>query len=83
MKTRLWIAVLLYPVVNAVLFGLGVISLLSFKSLADHLTILMPSMVVISFILAAPIAWFVAPRLRLRSRRADTALPHSQHRIPG
>lgn len=66
MKTRLWIAALLYPVVNAVLFGFGIIPLLSIKALSQQATTLMPTVVIASLILAAPIAWFIAPRLRLR-----------------
>lgn len=66
MKTRLWIAALLFPVVNAVLFGIGIIPLLSIPSLSDHLWTLFPVFVATSFILAAPIAWLIAPRLRAR-----------------
>ena len=73
MKTRLWIAALLFPVVNAVLFGIGIIPLLSIPSLSDHLWTLFPVFVATSFILAAPIAWLIAPRLRARYWRT----PHS------
>lgn len=66
MKTRLWIAALLYPVVNAVLFGIGTIPLLSVRSLSEQASTLMPTVVIASLVLAAPIAWFIAPRLRLR-----------------
>lgn len=66
MKTQLWIAAMLYPVVNAVLFGMGTIPLLSIKSLSQQASTLMPTVVIASLILAAPIAWFIAPRLRLR-----------------
>lgn len=70
MKTRLWIAVMLYPVVNAVLFGFGIVPVLSIKSLSEQAGTLMPMVVIASLILAAPIAWFIAPRLRLRYWRA-------------
>ena len=66
MRTRLWIAALIYPVVNAVLFGMGVIPMLSIDALADQASILFPFMVVGSLIIAVPIAWMIAPRLRLR-----------------
>lgn len=70
MKTRLWIAVMLYPVVNAVLFGFGTVPLLSIKSLSEQAGTLMPMVVIASLILAAPIAWLIAPRLQLRYWRA-------------
>ncbi len=66
MKTRLWIAGMLYPMVNAVLFGMAVIPLLSIPALQDHLWTLFPLAVASSFVIAAPISWIVAPRLRAR-----------------
>lgn len=73
MKTRLWIAAMLYPMVNAVLFGTGVVPLLSIPALTEHVWTLFPAVVVTSFALAAPIAWLIAPRLRLRYRRERQA----------
>lgn len=66
MKTRLWIAALIFPVVNAVLFGIGVVPVLSIGFLADRAETLFPAVVALSFILGVPIAWMLAPRLRLR-----------------
>lgn len=66
MRTRLWIAALIFPVVNSVLFGLGVIPLLSIESLSDQVRALFPFVVASSFVLAVPISWMLAPRLRLR-----------------
>lgn len=66
MKTRTWIAILVYPMVNAVLFGIGIIAVLSIPVLTQSDVSLIPAVVVISFVLALPIAWFLAPRLRLR-----------------
>lgn len=66
MKTRLWIAAMIYPVVNAVLFGLGMVPLLSLPALADWVSTLAPAVVAVSLVIAAPIAWLIAPRLRLR-----------------
>ena len=64
MKTRLWIAALLFPVINGLLFGLGVIPLLSIPALAEHAKALFPYVVAASFVAAVPVAWLIAPRLR-------------------
>lgn len=66
MSTRFNIALLLYGMANAVLFGIGTITVLAVPSLAENATILIPAVVVASLIFAAPIAWWVAPRLRAR-----------------
>jgi hypothetical protein len=77
MSTRLWIAVIIYPVVQSVLFGLGIVPMLSFRSLASHLPLLLPDLVIASVVMAAPVSWSIAPRLMLRywrERRAAEAL---------
>ena len=66
MKTRLWIAAMLYPMINAVLFGLSVVPLLSIPVLAENASTLFPFAVGTSFVLAAPLAWLLAPHLRSR-----------------
>lgn len=83
MKTRIWIAALIFPVINALLFGMGVIPLLSIPALAEHAKTLFPYVVVASFVVAVPVAWMIAPRLRLsywqrvnaRDRRQRAASP--------
>jgi hypothetical protein len=70
MKTRLWIAAMLYPVVNAVLFGFGIVPVLSIRSLSEQAGTWMPIVVIASLILAAPISWLIPPRLRLRYWRS-------------
>ena len=66
MKTRLWIAALLFPMVNAVLFGAAAIAMLSIPALKEMASTLFLYIVPASFILAAPISWIMAPRLRAR-----------------
>ena len=66
MSTRFRISMVIYGMVNAVLFGTGAIAVLSFPSLQEYWKILIPIVVVVSFVLAAPIAWLLAPRLRAR-----------------
>ncbi len=69
MSTRLGIAALIYMMVNAVVFGVGAITVLSIPSLKENATVWLPSVVIASFVIAAPIAWFIAPHMRSRARK--------------
>ena len=73
-STRFAIAVLIYGMVNAVMFGFGVIAVLSVPALAAKAGTLIPAVIVASLILAAPAAWLLAPRLRARYWRQREAL---------
>ncbi|MFL9823769.1 hypothetical protein [Rhodoplanes sp. SY1] len=74
MVTRLLIAALVYMMVQAVLFGIGTILIVS-TPLAAYASELMPLHIVLSFVVAAPIAWVLAPRLRARwSRRREARI---------
>ena len=80
LSTRARIAVLIYSMTNAVLFGIGIVLVLSVPSLAAHAWIGIPLVVVLSLVLAVPIAWWIAPRLRARwgrRRAAADQLPAS------
>lgn len=68
-KTRLRIAALIYSMTNAVIFGLGIITVLNVPALRSDAAIWIPVVVVASLVLAAPAAWLIAPRLRARYRR--------------
>jgi hypothetical protein len=57
-------AVLSYSMVNAVLFGIGLVLVLNVPGLKAHLGWNIVMVVVLSFVLAAPLAWLIAPRLR-------------------
>ena len=65
-KTRVGIAALIYTMTNAVLFGAGIITVLLLPPLRSEPMIWIPVVVVVSIILAAPVAWLIAPRLRAR-----------------
>jgi hypothetical protein len=65
MSTRLWIAAMLFMMVQAVTFGFGTVLVLA-TPLADYAMKLMPMVVVLSVILSAPLSWMLAPRLRAR-----------------
>ncbi len=67
MSNRLAIAALIYMMVNAVVFGIGAVTVLSIPSLSENATVWLPAVVVASFILSAPLAWFIAPRMRNRA----------------
>ena len=55
--------------VNAVIFGVGIVALLTPPASAVHAGQLIPALVVASFVLAAPLSWLIAPRLVARYRR--------------
>jgi len=77
MSTKVAIAALIYSMVNAVLFGTGLIVVLTIPALSAHAMALVPAVVVVSLVLAIPVSWIVAPRLRARywrQRNASAAL---------
>ncbi len=69
MSTRLAISALIYMMVNAVVFGIGAVTVLSIPSLSENATVWLPTVVVASFILSAPLAWFIAPHMRSRAHK--------------
>ncbi|KWT69284.1 hypothetical protein APY04_1367 [Hyphomicrobium sulfonivorans] len=69
MTDRLAIAALLYPMVSGVLFGAGILPLMMLTEQAQYLAEWFPIIIVASLLLAAPICWYLAPRLRARSQR--------------
>ncbi len=76
--TRTRIAILIYSMTNAVLFGIGLLIVLNVPSLAAHAGIGIPVVVVLSLVLAAPIAWLIAPRLRARYWRRREKMAHDR-----
>ena len=77
MRNRLRIAVLIYSMTNAVIFGAGLITVLNISALRDNAFIWIPIVVLASLILAAPFAWLIAPRLQARYDRR-----HFDQKIP-
>lgn len=67
MTTRLQIAALVSMMANAVIFGVGAITVLSIPTLNAHASILLPAIVGISFAVTPVIGWVLAPRLRARN----------------
>jgi len=73
MWTRLQIAAMVFMMVQAVLFGIGMVLILA-TPLSDSAMTLIPWMIGASFLVSAPLAWLIAPRLQLRywhRRHAD------------
>jgi len=58
---------------NAVIFGTGLVMALTLPTPRGDEAISIPTVVVASIILAAPVAWVIAPRLRARHWRLRTA----------
>lgn len=67
MRTRFAIAALIYPMIQAVLFGIGLLVVLAVVPAAQALTGIW-WMIGVTFLISAPTAWVMAPRLRLRDR---------------
>jgi len=65
-SARLRVTALVYSMVNAVVFGVGLIVVLATPALAQHAFFWIPSVVVSSFILSAPLSWFIASLMMQR-----------------
>jgi hypothetical protein len=65
--TDTWLRIVCAIQVNAMLFGLGAVTVLSVPALAEQATILIPAVVVASFALAPIIGGMVASRMRVRN----------------
>lgn len=68
-RTRAAIAALVYTMVNAVMFGAALITVLAVPYFRAHAEVGIAAAVLVSLIAAGPIAWLIAPRLRVRHRR--------------
>lgn len=72
MSTRFQIAVLVFMMVQAVLFGAGTVLVLATPLSASAMQ-LMPWVVGVSAIVSLPVSWLIAPRLRARFWNRDAA----------
>ncbi len=66
-STDIWLKVMCSLMINAVLFGVGTITVLSVPALADQAKYLMPAAIVASFAMTPFLSGFVARRMRLRN----------------
>jgi hypothetical protein len=69
MSIRFQIAALVFMMVNAVVFGIGLVLVMTLPALAGHAFDLIPAVVIASFVISAPLSWMIAPRLRARYAR--------------
>jgi hypothetical protein len=69
-RARLRVAALIYCMVNAVVFGVGVILVMSVPALASYAFFWIPAVVASSFVISAPLSWFIAPWMMMRFARA-------------
>ena len=74
--TRTYITVLIFMMVNAVVFGIGAITVLSVPSLSSHASVLLPTVVLSSLVISPFISWLLAPTLRARWQR-EHMQPHT------
>ena len=65
-QARLRVTALIYLIVNAVIFGVGIIPVLMIPALAQHSFFWIPAVIVTSFVLSAPLAWLIAPFMMMR-----------------
>ena len=74
MSIRFQISLLIYIIVQAVVFGVGIVIALAPPWSAYAMQSL-PWVVVVSAVISAPLSWMIAPRLRARfeSRSAPLA----------
>ena len=70
---RVQIATLIYVMTNGVLFGAGIILVLTWPALSADAGFWISRVMAASFVLAAPIAWWMAPRMRARYWRRRLA----------
>jgi uncharacterized protein (DUF983 family) len=65
-RARLRVATLIFTMANAVVFGVGLITVLTTPALAQHAFFWIPAVVVASFAISPPLAWFIAPMMMQR-----------------
>lgn len=80
---RTQISAVLFTMTNAVLFGAGLIAVLLMDLSAQATGIGIAAVTAFSFLVAAPFAWLIAPRLRARYwRQRLLAAPSSLASAP-
>jgi hypothetical protein len=66
-STNTWLTIICSMMINAVIFGTGVIAVLSVPALTEHAKYLIPAVVAFSFLLSPFVAKLIAPRMRIRN----------------
>lgn len=66
LSTETWLRIMSGMMINAVLFGIGAVTVLSIPTLAEQANYLIPAVVVASFALMPFLTGVVAQRMRIR-----------------
>ena len=74
MRTITYITIFVSMMVNAVVFGVGTIAILTVPALNDQAKYLLPAWIAVTFLVSPVIARIIAPSLRLREHPGDR--PH-------
>lgn len=75
-RVRAQITALIFSMTNAVLFGAGLVTVLLMGLSAQATGLGIAIVTAFSFLIAAPVAWMIAPRLRARYwRKPPPAAP--------
>lgn len=65
-RARFRVAALIFTMVNAVVFGVGLVTILTTPALTEHGFFWIPVIVVSSFIISTPLSWLIAPMMMQR-----------------
>ena len=65
-STDTWLRIISGLMINAVVFGIGIVTVLSIPALQQHEIFLVPAIVAISFLITPAITFWIAPRMRFR-----------------
>ncbi len=71
MRTITYMTIMVSMMVNAVIFGVGTITILTVPALNDEAKYLIPAWTVATFLVSPVLARFIAPSLRLREHSGD------------
>jgi hypothetical protein len=63
-RARLRVAALIFTMVNAVVFGVGLVTVLTTPM--QHLFFWIPAIVIGSFVVSPPLSWLIAPMMMQR-----------------
>ncbi|SON55357.1 hypothetical protein HDIA_1816 [Hartmannibacter diazotrophicus] len=67
LSTDTWLKAICALQINAVAFGTFVVTILTIPALTVHAAILIPVAIAASIVISPIIAWWIAPRMRLRN----------------
>ena len=66
-STNTWLKIICSMMINAIIFGVGIVTVLAVPTLAAQAKFFIPVVVLASFALSPLVSLWVAPRMRLRN----------------